>query len=131
MKRVVIDTDILIDYLRVRKGSFVELIELQKQHKIELYLSSITVMELFAGKSSAEIASYLEAFIEQFNIIPFDKVLARFSGELRRERTLAIQTTDFIIGATTIWLKAQLATRNKKHFQGIPGLIFFDLPKKL
>lgn len=126
MKNVVVDTDILIDFLRAGRGPFAELIGLQKQRQIELYLSGITVMELFAGKSSAETADNLEKFIGSFKVVPFDKKLARFSGELRRERKFAIQTTDFIIGSTALWLKAQLATRNKKHFAGIPGLKFFD-----
>ncbi|MBI2310190.1 type II toxin-antitoxin system VapC family toxin [Candidatus Collierbacteria bacterium] len=126
MKKVLVDTDILIDFFRSGRGSFPALIGLQKQRQIELYLSSITVMELFAGKSSAETAVTLEKFIDSFKVVTFDKVLARFSGELRRERKLAIQTSDFIIGATSIWLKVQLATRNKKHFQGIPGLKFFN-----
>lgn len=127
MKRVVVDTDILIDFLRVKRGSFAQLIAQQKQRKIELYLSSITVMELYAGKSSADILTYLEEFVGQFKIVSFDKVLARFSGELRRERKLSIQTTDFIIGVSALWLKAEVATRNKKHFQGIQGLKFFKL----
>lgn len=127
MKSIVVDTNVLIDYLRVERGPFPALIELQKQHKIELCLSSITVMELFAGKSSKEASEYLEEFIGQFKIIPFDKILARFTGELRREKRMAMQTADLIIGATTLWLKAYLATGNQKHFTGIPGLKFFEL----
>lgn len=128
MKSVIIDTDILIDYLRVGLGIFPTLIELQKQHKFELCLSSITVMELFAGKSSKEKQAYLEEFINQFNVIPFDKAIAKFCGEIRRDRKMSIQTSDLLIGTTALWLKAQLATRNQKHFTGIPGLKFFKLP---
>lgn len=128
MKNVIIDTNILIDYLRAGRGPFSSLTQLQKQHKIELCLSSITVMELFAGESSRQKSEYLKEFIDQFKIIPFDKNIAKFCGELRRDQKMAIQTADLLIGATTLWLKAQLATRNQKHFTAIPGLKFFNLP---
>lgn len=130
MKSIVVDTDILIDYLRAGRGPFPALIELQKQHKVELCLSSVTVMELFAGKSSRGKSEYLEEFIGQFKVIPFDKIIAKFCGELRRDLKMSIQTTDLLIGTTALWLNAQLTTGNKKHFTGIPGLKFFNPPRQ-
>jgi predicted nucleic acid-binding protein len=126
VKKVVLDTDIIIDFFRAEIGPFSRLIELQNRHAIELYLSSITVMELFTGESSEKNAAQLEEFIEKFRIVTFDKILARFTGELRRGRKLNLHFADFIIGSTTLWLGAELATRNKKHFQEIPGLKFFS-----
>jgi predicted nucleic acid-binding protein len=128
VRKVILDTDIIIDFIRAERGPLSELIELQSLHDIELYLSSITVMELFAGQSSQENAAKLEKLIDKFRIVAFDKVLARFTGEFRRGKKLDLHFADFIIGATAVWLKAQLATGNKKHFQGIPGLKFFNLP---
>ena len=130
MKKVVLDTDIIIDFFRAEIGPFSRLIELQNLHAIELYLSSITVMELFTGESSEKNAAQLEEFIEKFRIVTFDKILARFTGELRRGRKLNLHFADFIIGSTTLWLGAELATRNKKHFQEIPGLKFFNSPSQ-
>ena len=130
MKKVLIDTDIIIDFLRTNKGSFLSLLELQEQGDFILYISSITVMELFVGTSSQKPDQFkqLKELISSLLVVPFDAKLAQFTGELKRGKKLTILTSDLIIGATSLWLKTQLATRNKKHFAGIPGLKFFHLP---
>lgn len=128
MKKVLLDTNILIDYLRAKRGPIIELFQLQEQGRIQLYLSSLTVMELYAGLSSPKMQDELDAVFNACFIIPFDQVIARFAGELKRDKKfLAVPLADFLIGTTALWLKARLATGNQKHFAGIPGLKFFDL----
>lgn len=132
MKKVLLDTNILIDYLRAKRGPIVELFQLQEKGHIQLYLSSLTVMELYAGLSSSKMQDELDAVFNACFMIPFDQVIARFAGELKRNKKFqAVPLADFLIGTTALWLKAQLATGNQKHFAGIPGLKFFDLPKKM
>lgn len=130
MTKVLVDTNILIDYLRAKRGPIVELFQLQEKGHVQLYLSSLTVMELYAGLSSSKIQDELDAVFNACFIIPFDQVIARFAGELKRDKKFrAVPLADFLIGTTALWLEAQLATRNQKHFTGIPGLKFFNSPK--
>jgi len=127
MTRVVIDTNVVIDYLRVGINSFAKLVELQKENKAELYLSSVSIVELFAGKSSLKDSKKLLQLTEFLSIIPLTTELAKFAGELKRDNHLSITVADLIIAASALTLDAKLATRNKRHFKGIPKLQFLSL----
>ena len=109
------------------------LLKLQEQGSFTLYISSITVMELFVGTSSQKPAQFkqLKELISSLRVVPLDTNLAQFTGELKRGKKWTILTSDLIIASTALWLKAHLATRNKKHFAAIPGLKFFTLPSRV
>lgn len=130
MKKILVDTDVIIDFLRTNKGLFLNLLELQEQGSLTLYISSVTVMELFVGTSSQkpDQSQQLKELIDSLRVVPLDARLAQFTGELKRGKKWTILTSDLIVSATALWLKAQLATRNQKHFAGIPGLKFFKIP---
>ena len=69
MEKVVVDSDILIDFFRASKGFFPQLLYLQEEGKIELYISSITVFELFSGSSSRREEKLLMETISNFRVI--------------------------------------------------------------
>lgn len=127
MKRenVLVDTDIIIDFFRTGQGLLPHLIKLQETGKIEIYISSITVFELFSGQSSKSDKEKILKLIESFKIIPFDPVLAQFTGELNRDLRVHVSLADFIIGTTSLYLNATLATRNKRHFRDIGKIRFY------
>lgn len=125
MEKVVVDSDIIIDYLRTDKGLFPQLNNLQLQGKIEVYISSVTVFELFSGSSAKRDEKYIFKLLANIKVITFDTELAKFAGEERRGKKLTVPLSDFIIGITSIFLKADLATRNRDHFRGIRGIKFF------
>lgn len=127
MERVVVDSDVFIDLFRTGKGLFPQLLHLQEEGKIELYLSSITVLELFSGASSIKEEDLLMETISNFKMVSFDAELARFAGEKRRDGNLITPIADFIIGITSVYLEARLATRNRDDFKGIKGIKFFPL----
>lgn len=126
MKKVVLDTDVIIDLLRINKGLLLPLLELQEQGKLEIYISSVTIMELFAGEMKSAQMKMLSGLLAHFKSIPFDDTVARFSGELKRGKKLQIHLSDFIIGVTAVYFEAQLATRNKDHFKGISKIHFYS-----
>lgn len=127
MTKVLVDTDILIDHLRTGGGPLTQLVTMQSNGKIEIYLSSITVMELYAGLSSLKLAKKIQLLLNSFLVIPFDVTVAQFAGELKRDQKFpTVPVVDYIIGSTAVWFKAQLATRNRRHFSSIPELKFFD-----
>ena len=127
MKKVVVDTDIIIDCLRIENGVLQKLFELQKEKKIELYLSSISILELFAGKSSQKTSSKLLRLIDLFRVIPLGQEMTQLGGELKRDHNLSIAIADLVIAATALSIRAQLATRNKRHYQAIPKLQFYPI----
>lgn len=127
MDQIIVDTDILIDYFRTNKGGLVNLLDKQLQGKLEMAISSVTVYELFSGKSSKETKSVISGLISKFKIIPMDEKIAEFAGELNRDNNLSISSHDFFIAATAILSDSSLATKNKKHFSRIPNLKLFSI----
>ncbi|OGK25606.1 hypothetical protein A2954_01245 [Candidatus Roizmanbacteria bacterium RIFCSPLOWO2_01_FULL_37_12] len=126
MVRVLIDTDIIIDYLRTREGLLPELLELQVQKKLDIYISTVTIMELFSGKSSKEKEINLMELISVLKIVELKLELSKFTGELKRDYNLSTMSfADLFIAACALFVNAKLATRNRKHFQGIPKLKFY------
>ncbi len=121
-----VDSDILIDFLRTNSGLFPKLLELQLSGKIEIYFSSVTVMEIFAGESSKWVKKELLELFSNFTIISFDRDLAMFAGEFKRGKKLTISLADYIIAMATRNLGAYLATRNISHFSEIYDLKFFE-----
>ncbi|MEK7129696.1 MAG: PIN domain-containing protein [Patescibacteria group bacterium] len=127
MTKVVVDSDIIIDFLRTGSGLLPALFESQRDGKLELFLSAITILELFAGKSSKAAAGQLRELITGFTVVPLGNELAIFAGELKRDHRISTAFADLVVGAATIAIGAQLATRNKRHYQGIPKLRFYPL----
>ncbi len=128
MEKVILDSDIIIDYLRTGKSWYEELLNLQLAGKIQLYLSSVTVVELFAGRMDVETNKLLSELVNNFPVIPFDKELARFTGIAKNGQKVNLPLADYIIAQTAIYLKAKLATRNLKHFRQIKSLKFYPFP---
>lgn len=129
MEKVVVDSNIIIDYLRSSKGWLPDLLSLQAKGEIEIYISSMTVFELFAGSSSKKDETKILELVSGFKIISFDEKLAKFAGELTRDWKLSLPLADFIIASTAVFIEAQIITRNKDHFRDIPKLKFFTLKR--
>lgn len=128
MTKVLVDTDIIIDFLRTGEGSLPKLMEGQRDGKFELYLSSVTVLELFAGKSSRKVTDKLKELIEGFVVVSVGNDLAARAGEIKRDYSVDVALADLVVGTTSLFVGARLATRNKRHYKGMPGLRFLSLP---
>jgi len=107
---VLVDTDILVDHLRGQR-------RLQPAADSYAY-SVITRTELFAGRATDE--DNVRALLAPMREIVVDRVIAERAGALRR--TLAILTPDALIAATALELDVPLMTRNRRDFDGVPGL---------
>ncbi len=125
MVKLVVDTDIVIDYLRAGQGPFLAILDLQQKGEAEIYVSAATVLELYAGQSSKTDSEQVEKILDNLAIVELSRELAKFVGEKKRDMTASISLNDLIIGCTTLVLKARLVTRHKKHFTPIPGLKFY------
>ncbi|TAK72818.1 MAG: type II toxin-antitoxin system VapC family toxin [Gammaproteobacteria bacterium] len=115
-KKWLIDTDVLIDYL---KGVSQAIEFLDKIiERTTCYLSVITVAELYAGIREGKEKQLFENFLRVFEVIPIDENLARIGGLYRREygKTHGVGLADAMIAATVEELDLRLVTLNKKHF---------------
>lgn len=123
---VVIDTNILIDYIRRSNSAdsyFVKL--LKSKPSLEIVISIITIQELYVGQSS-KITQKEQFFLKVINslkVLSYDGRVAKLAGEIMRDTKIQVQFADAAIAATAILNKAQLFTLNKKDFIGVKKLI--------
>ena len=113
-ERLLIDTDVLIEYLRGRS----EAAEYLEGPSADLYLSVISVAELFAGTKGDEERVSLEQLLQAFVILPVTEKTARLGGLYRREYGPSHGTglADALIAATAEDNGADLVTFNRRHF---------------
>lgn len=111
---LLIDTDVLIDYLR----GLEEAVDWLENQAGPLYVSAIVVAELFAGVREGEEKDRLGAFIRAFEILPVDGSVAELGGLLRRDYRKSHNTglADALIAATAKRHNTPLVTLNTKHY---------------
>ena len=128
---VVLDTNILIDSLRLG-GMTPTLTKISDNfHSYDIFVSTISIQELYVGESTFRggIPKSIDALVHAFTIVNYTEEQAKIAGKLMRDAKrvgLTHTFTDMAIAACAIFLNAQLATSNIKHFKDIPNLRLFD-----
>lgn len=124
--KLVVDTSIIIDYLR--GNNLWENLLIEVKEPTTFYLPTIVIYELFSGKSSqkTEVKEKIKAFAGYFERIELTERLAEEAGELYRESTIKASAADYIIAASALSIGGSLITLNQKHFQQIPGLNLYS-----
>lgn len=119
---LVVDTSIIIDYLR--GGDKWENLLLGMKESVIFYLPTIVVFELFSGQSSKkpQIAQDLVDFTKKFQKIELTERIAQRAGELYRDIHAKLEVPDYIIAASALEERAKVVTLNRKHFEKIPGV---------
>jgi predicted nucleic acid-binding protein len=120
-RQLLIDTDVLIDYLRGQAEAVSYLEGLTEQTLI----SVVTVAELYAGVREGAEREALDSFIAAFEIVPVNQTIASLGGLNRRDygKSHGVGLADAIIAATAEVRKADLVTLNKKHFPMLTNII--------
>ena len=125
---VVVDTDIVINYVKNSSPVFENLLKIKKKSKLTLIISSITLFEYYSGidYKNTEVYQETELLFKQFTIQPVTDEIAKKAARINRENKLYkhIELADILIASTTLYLNARLLTENKRHFKLIPGLTF-------
>lgn len=113
-KSFLLDTDVIIEYLRGRD----EAIRYVESLEGDLYISAITVAELYSGVKGIDEEAALERFLDAFEVIPVDRALARLGGLCRQRYRPAHGTglADAIVAASADSVGAVVVTFNKRHF---------------
>ncbi len=125
--RLLLDTSVLIDVLRLRHGRRELLAELARGGHT-LATSSLNVAEVYAGMHPEEEAR-TENFLDALDCYELTAAAGRLAGRLkskyaRQGRTLTL--ADTIIAAIAIERRCILMTDNRKDFP-MPELDFHDL----
>ena len=113
---VLVDTSVLIDYLRGHQGT-ADLLE-QERAAAPLHASEMTRLEILAGMRTAE-EDATRSLLSTLVWHPVDAEVAEEAGSLGRSWLPShhtIDSADLAIAATAIRIGAQLLTRNVRHF---------------
>jgi predicted nucleic acid-binding protein len=111
--------------LRIKKGGLLEIIEQAREKKIKVYVSSVTVLELYSGNITNFEAKTINEIFNSLTVVSLDEELAKYIGIKRKLYRNSVGFADLVIAGTAMWLGAKLATRNIKHFETIANLKFW------
>lgn len=128
MNKYLLDTNVIIDFLKGEKQAFQTLQSIKKD---QLFISVITIAEYnYGALRTVKIQKTLDLFTdfsEQANIIvvpiekPVAEKFAQIQAQLSRKGKLR-PVFDLLIASTCLVNDYILVTRNKKDFKGIEGL---------
>lgn len=113
-QQLVVDTDVLIDYLRDKPQAVAFL----EGTELPLAASAITVAELYVGVRDGEERRRLDAFVDAFEVIGLDRQAAVVAGLWRRQYgpSHGMGLADALIAASVQAAGATLVTLNRRHF---------------
>jgi predicted nucleic acid-binding protein len=118
---ILLDSNILIDYLRNHKEAIDYLENLSSVPKV----SAVTIAELYAGVREGLERQILDELVNDLVVIAITHDIAVKGGLFRRDylRSHGMELADAIIAATAANENATLVTLNKKHFPMFPDLV--------
>jgi len=132
LSRVILDTDVLIDFLRNKPDARAMVAEMEK--KLMIATTTVNVYELFFGahKSNQKEKS-LQAtrmLLLRLPILPLTSKAAETAGHLKavlEAEGQSIGLGDVFIAAIALTKGYGLVTRNVDHFRKIEGLSIISL----
>jgi len=126
MVKVLIDSSVIVDYTRAGVGALPQILLLKTSRKAEVYIPTTVILELWAGDSMTKESEEVKVnrLLAPLKIVDLTKQIAKKAGELVRLGQID-SFQDAAIAATALYLDAQLATQNRKHFEKVRGLKLF------
>jgi predicted nucleic acid-binding protein len=114
MKTVLLDTDVLINFLRGKEKARDALASLAG--KADLCCSAITVAEIHAGMKEHERAGTSE-LLDSLIIVDVTREIAEKAGAYKRTiKSQSLELNDCLVAATAFKKHAILVTGNDKHY---------------
>lgn len=119
MKKILIDTDIFIDFLRGKKLAYDFFKKMIISDKVVTFSSVITEIELLSGKECENLSkrNKVETLLLLTNRIDIDQPIIVRSADFKIKYNLSVP--DAIISATAYRAKSLLVTRNVKDFKKV------------
>jgi hypothetical protein len=120
MTPILIDTDVLVDFLR----GYEPAVEWMRSCSSQPRISVITLAELRSGMRSGEEPA-LAALFRALVVIPVGEDIAARAGDLRRAFGPSHGTglADALIAATALAHEAALVTLNARHYPMVDALV--------
>ena len=109
-----IDTDVIVDYLRDRR----EAVRAVERLGAPLYISVVSIAELYAWVREGDEQTVLERFLGAFRIIVLDAEIAIEAGRMRNRygKSHGVGLADAMIAASVAATGSAFVTRNRKHY---------------
>lgn len=127
-RKVLIDTSVIIDHLRKRDKQKSTLFNIAD--RFDLFVSSITVFELFAGATDERKKKDIENIISTTEVVSFSTDIAKEAGELYislKKENRILEIRDIFIAATAVTFKLPIVTLNREHFERIKKIELLSL----
>lgn len=111
---LLLDTDVLIDYLRGRSDAVAFL----RKTRRRLFVSAVTVAELHVGVREGAERQVLDRFLGLMEVVAITPDIATQGGLWRRDygKSHGTGLLDALIAASAEMSGCTLATLNEKHF---------------
>lgn len=123
--KLVIDTSIIIEYLRAKDKPKTKLFSIPDE--VTIFISAVTLYELYMGATTDEKKKDIQLVTEDLLILPFNDNVAIEASviyhDLRKTNQI-IEFRDIFIAATCIVYDLPINTTNKSHFKRVKGLKF-------
>jgi predicted nucleic acid-binding protein len=126
--RTIIDTDILIDFLRNSKEAVAFVTQIEER-KTLLSTTAINAFELYYGahksRRSVETLQATKKLLDRLVLLPLTPRSAQRAGHIYAELELegqSIGLRDTFIAAIALTRRCSVATRNTEHFKKVKGL---------
>lgn len=119
---MVIDTTIFIEHLR--KSNRANSLLSQLPLGTPIYVSVITVYELWAGATDISKKQDVELILSSVNVLSIDENVAEVAARIYQQigKGNFIGTADTLIAATALYHNLPVKTLNIKHFTRVEGL---------
>jgi tRNA(fMet)-specific endonuclease VapC len=120
---MVADSDLLIDFLRGREPGLGRIrIEIATGR---LATTAINAFELLSGAHRDPEKKRVETLLAALHVMPVDAAASELAADVRRsleQKGLGIGLADYLIAGVCLSRSATLLTRNRSHFERVPGL---------
>ena len=126
---MIADTDVLIDFLQGNNPTADRIaLELERG---QLRITAVTRFELLAGARSARQEKLIIELLGALPCLSLDAAAADRAADVRRtleRKGEGIGMGDSLIAGITLVHRGVLLTRNRQHFERVPGLALGTFP---
>jgi tRNA(fMet)-specific endonuclease VapC len=125
---IIVDTDIIIDYLKKRQPGAALLKKAYIRYRI--HVTSISVYELFYGIQESRKEALINRLLRYVSIVSFDEAAAREAAAIHfalKNKGMDIGVKDSFIAGTCRVHNMPLLTWNIRHFSRVIGLKLLSL----
>lgn len=127
MAIVIVDTDVLIEFLRGNQPSVGQIAALAEAGRLRT--TTISLFELLSGADEGKKGDPVRSLVNILDAFTLDRTASILASSIRRSLEVAGQSigmADCLIAGICIAHDLPLLTRNRRHFSRIPNLKLFE-----